>query len=144
MTNNNNLSCFMVLPPYQCKGYGKFLISLSYHLSRLVGRVCGPETPLSDMGKICYKSYWTDVLLGALLEHKGNLSIKELSDITLIREADIIFTLQELNLVKYCKGQYILSTVNPKLIEQHFKAKEDKLKLSKRPIIRFKSELVQH
>ena len=31
--NGNNLACIMVLPPYQRRGYGKFLISLSYFLS---------------------------------------------------------------------------------------------------------------
>ncbi len=143
MTGDNNLSCFMVLPPYQCKGYGKLLISLSYHLSKNVEKICGPEKPLSDMGKICYKSYWTDVLLAALLEYKGNLSIKELSDITMIRESDIVYTLQELNLVKYCKGQHILSTVSPKVIEQHFKAKEERAKQGKRVVMRFKPELVK-
>lgn len=143
MTENNNLSCFMILPPYQCKGYGKLLIALSYHLSKKVDRICGPEKPLSDMGKICYKSYWTDILLKELRINKGNLSIKELSDLTMIREADIIFTLQGLNLVKYCKGQYIMSTINPKVIDQHFKEKEEKQKSSKRRVVKFNPELVK-
>ena len=107
MTEENNLSCFMVLPPYQCKGYGKLFISLSYYLSKKVERICGPERPLSDMGKICYKSYWTDILLQELKRNRGSLSIKELSDLTMIRECDIIFTLQELNLIKYGKDQNI-------------------------------------
>ena len=31
----NNLSCIMVLPPYQRSGYGKFLIDFSYNLSKI-------------------------------------------------------------------------------------------------------------
>jgi GNAT superfamily N-acetyltransferase len=66
MSNDYNLACIMVLPPYQRRGYGKFLISLSYYLSTKENRVCTPERPLSDMGKVSYKSYWTDTLLEAL------------------------------------------------------------------------------
>jgi hypothetical protein len=49
------------MPPYQRRGFGKFLISLSYELSK--GRKCTPEKPLSDMGKVGYKSYWADTIL---------------------------------------------------------------------------------
>jgi histone acetyltransferase MYST1 len=61
MTNDFNLACIMVMPPYQRRGFGKFLISLSYELSK--GRKCTPEKPLSDMGKVGYKSYWSDTIL---------------------------------------------------------------------------------
>ena len=104
MSNDYNLACIMVLPPYQRRGYGKFLISLSYHLSMKRGRICTPERPLSDMGKVGYKSYWTDTLLEALIINKGNISIKELSESTFIKADDIIQTLSSLNLVRYWKG----------------------------------------
>lgn len=95
-----NLACIMVLPPYQRKGYGQFLISMSYYLSKKENRICTPETPLSDLGRISYKSYWTNTILEALLKFRGNLSIKELSEETAIKTEDIIFTLNELSLVK--------------------------------------------
>lgn len=99
MISEFNLSCIMVLPPYQRKGYGQFLISLSYYFSKSEKRICTPEVPLSDLGKISYKSYWTIVILETLLKFKGNLSIKELSDETGIKNDDIIYTLNELSLV---------------------------------------------
>lgn len=36
-----NLACILALPAYQRKGYGKFLISFSYELSKLEGKVRG-------------------------------------------------------------------------------------------------------
>ena len=48
MSEGHNLACIMVLPPFQRKGYGKFLISLSYFLSgKVENRICTPERPLS-------------------------------------------------------------------------------------------------
>lgn len=34
-----NLACILMLPCYQRKGYGKFLISFSYELSKIEGKV---------------------------------------------------------------------------------------------------------
>lgn len=115
----------MVLPPYQRKGYGQFLINLSYFFSRNEKRICTPEVPLSDLGKISYKSYWTLAILETLLKHKGNLSIKELSDFTGIRNEDIIFTLNELSMIKYWKGQQVIQFINTKQIEEFLNKKKN-------------------
>eukprot|EP01137_Pigoraptor_chileana_P002363 Opistho-2@41105 len=114
----NNVACIMTLPPHQRKGYGKFLIAFSYELSKIEGVVGSPEKPLSDLGKLSYRSYWTWVLLEILREKRGPLSIREISHLTSITTEDIVETLQSLNLVRYWKGQHVIC-VTPKLIEEH-------------------------
>jgi histone acetyltransferase MYST1 len=99
-----NLACILTLPPYQRKGYGKFLISfckysdlfkwdcfeysnkaediieyfpaLAYELSKKEVKVGTPERPLSDLGLLSYRGYWTRVLLDIIKKHRGNLSIR--------------------------------------------------------------------
>jgi len=115
-----NFACILTLPPYQRKGYGKLLISFGYELSKKESKVGSPEKPLSDLGLLSFRSYWTNVLLEILRKHRGNLSIKEISNMTSIKTEDIISTLQSLNLIKYWKGQHIIS-VTPKIIEEHLK-----------------------
>jgi len=123
--DGNNVACILTLPPYQRKGYGKLLIAFSYELSKLEQVTGSPEKPLSDLGKLSYRSYWSWVLLEILRDFRGTLSIKDLSGMTSITQGDIISTLQSLNLVKYWKGQHVIC-VTPKLIEEHLKSSEYK------------------
>ncbi|KAK4352685.1 hypothetical protein RND71_028203 [Anisodus tanguticus] len=116
-----NLACILTLPPYQRKGYGKFLIAFSYELSKKEGKVGTPEIPLSDLGMLSYRGYWTRVLLDILKKHKGNISIKELSDMTAIKAEDILSTLQGLELIQYRKGQHVICA-DPKVLDRHLKA----------------------
>ncbi|RHY66094.1 hypothetical protein DYB30_003067, partial [Aphanomyces astaci] len=64
--------------------------------------VGSPEKPLSDLGLVSYRSYWTKVLLGILKEpqHK-ELSVMDLTKLTSIKNEDIVTTLQNLNIIKY-------------------------------------------
>jgi len=66
------------MPPFQKKGYGKLLIAFSYELSKLEGLVASPEKPLSDFGKLSYRSYWSWMLLEILKNARGSVSIKNL------------------------------------------------------------------
>jgi histone acetyltransferase MYST1 len=143
-----NLACILTLPPYQRKGYGKFLIAfceflffiqlflfvltslykaytlycvIAYELSKKEGKVGTPERPLSDLGLVSYRGYWTRILLDILKKHKGNISIKELSDMTAIKAEDILSTLQSLELIQYRKGQHVICA-DPKVLDRHLKA----------------------
>ena len=78
--DGNNVACILTLPPYQRKGYGKLLIAFSYELSKMEQVVGSPEKPLSDLGKLSYRSYWSWVLLEILKDFRGTLSIKVSQD----------------------------------------------------------------
>ena len=116
-----NLSCIQTLPPYQRRGYGSLLISMSYELSRREGKVGTPERPLSDLGLVSYRSYWCRVVLAELRRHKASLSLKDLSAATGFREADVASALTSLNLLKYWKGQHIVSAT-PKIVDDHLRS----------------------
>lgn len=79
-----------------------------------------PERPLSDLGLVSYRGYWTRVILPLLKEHEGTISIKDLSELTGIKTDDILTTLNYLNLIQYQKGQHVLCAA-PKLIDQKLK-----------------------
>ncbi|KAF6208070.1 hypothetical protein GE061_016520 [Apolygus lucorum] len=123
--DNNNVACILTLPPFQRQGYGKLLIAFSYELSKLEKQVGSPEKPLSDLGKLSYRSYWSWILLDILRDFRGSLSIKDLSEMTSISQTDIISTLQSMNMVKYWKGQHVIC-VTPKLVEEHIRSNQFK------------------
>ena len=93
-TEGYNLACILTFPQYQKSGFGKFLISLSYELTKREQTTGSPEKPLSDLGKVSYRSYWTHILMNLLANHntKNDLTIGEMSDLTGIRAEDIVRT----------------------------------------------------
>lgn len=115
---NYNLACILTFPPYQRKGYGKFLISVSYELSKREGTTGSPEKPLSDLGKISYRSYWAFVIMSYLHGNLPRVSIQQIALATGIKTEDIISTMHSLNIIKYWKGQHAI-TVTEALIESH-------------------------
>lgn len=123
---NYNVSCILTLPPYQRQGYGRMLIDFSYLLSKTEQKVGSPETPLSDLGLISYRSYWKNILLEYLSKFEGNsISIKDISQETAITTQDIVSTLQALGLLKYWKGKHIV-------LKDHEVITEFKSKMKKR------------
>lgn len=131
-----NVACILTLPPYQRKGYGKLLIEFSYELSKIEGKVGSPEKPLSDLGLLSYRSYWSETLLEILIKspvdengEQPQITVSEISEQTSIKKEDIISTLQYLNLINYYKGQYII-TINHDALQMYNNAiKKRKLRI---------------
>ncbi|XP_077978373.1 histone acetyltransferase KAT5-like [Glandiceps talaboti] len=123
-TEDYNVACILTLPPYQRKGYGKLLIEFSYMLSKFEGKTGSPEKPLSDLGLLSYRSYWSQAICEILMDLKEEngerpqITINEISEMTSIRKEDVISTLQHLNLINYYKGQYIVTLCHD-AIESH-------------------------
>ncbi|KAK1154463.1 hypothetical protein AOXY_G28820 [Acipenser oxyrinchus oxyrinchus] len=114
-----NVSCIMILPQYQRKGYGRFLIDFSYLLSKREGRAGSPEKPLSDLGRLSYMAYWKSVLLECLHRcHDKQLTIKKLSKLTGICPQDITATLQQLGMLEPRGGRLVLLR-REKMILEH-------------------------
>ena len=107
----NNLSCILVMPYCQRKGYGKFLIEFSYELSIKEGRTGTPERPLSDLGFRSYISWWAARILTLLLENSAHqLSIAEISEQTAIDVNDVLYVLENFKVLRKINNQQILFT----------------------------------
>jgi len=115
-----NLACILTLPPYQRRGYGRFLIGFSYELSKLEAKTGTPERPLSDLGQVSFRSYWTKKILEVIRQKKGMVTIEEISKETCIKAEDVVYVLNGLNILKYWRGQHMVHAM-PKLIEEHLR-----------------------
>jgi histone acetyltransferase MYST1 len=100
-----NLACILTFPCVQRRGYGRFLIEFSYELSKKEDKYGSPEKPLSDLGALGYKSYWSAVLVRLLRDKIAQMggidyiSIADLACLTSFQPEDIIATLQYLGLL---------------------------------------------
>jgi GNAT superfamily N-acetyltransferase len=104
MNDINNLSCILVLPFFQKKGYGKFLINFSYELAKKENFVGTPERPLSDFGRQAYLAYWLQRMIDYFRslppDELGELSLQRISKETYIAEADVIKSLEKVKILK--------------------------------------------
>lgn len=112
----NILACIVVLPPYQNKGYGQMLISLSYEIARRSNRVGGPERPLSDLGKRAFKSYWRSTIL-ELFKKRDIQSIDEIVKCTAIARADIVEILEDFDCLTKLRNEWELQ-INPDVLSK--------------------------
>ncbi|KAG8188009.1 hypothetical protein JTE90_009885 [Oedothorax gibbosus] len=130
-----NVSCVMVMPQHQKKGYGRFLIDFSYLLSRKEGRFGTPEKPLSELGRITYTSYWESVVLEHLnrVDRTKKITIKSICKGTGMTFADVVATLTSLNLVTRNElGKYIV-TIDENVLKS-FMLKLNKKKQQRIPL----------
>lgn len=100
--SKNNLSCIMCLPQHQRKGYGQFLINMSYALSCRQGRRGTPERPLSDLGRATYIKYWGQVAVSVLLSTTEDvISLEEIAAATSVEVVDLIMALETIGILQY-------------------------------------------
>uniref|UniRef100_A0AAF5PIZ0 histone acetyltransferase n=1 Tax=Wuchereria bancrofti TaxID=6293 RepID=A0AAF5PIZ0_WUCBA len=125
-----NLSCIMTLPSYQRQGFGRFLIDFSFLLSRKEGMTGTPERPLSDLGRLSYKSYWRSAICEYLYKTVApdkikRLTLRGIARGTGISVYDVMETLQSLNILQRINSQMII-TLNITMLKNHWtKAKND-------------------
>ena len=96
--SQNNVSCILVMPIHQRKGYATFLIDFSYLLTRIEDKEGSPEKPLSDMGLTAYRSYWDLTISRHLLNLGLNepFSTRTLMGRTGMTADDVIHSLERL------------------------------------------------
>ncbi|XP_051506777.1 histone acetyltransferase KAT6B-like isoform X3 [Myxocyprinus asiaticus] len=124
-----NVSCIMIMPQYQRQGFGRFLIDFSYLLSRLEGQAGSPEKPLSDLGRLSYLAYWKSVILEYLHNHPDkSASIRRLSRATGMCPHDIATTLQQLNMIDFQDGRFVIIRRH-QLIQEHMERLREKPRL---------------
>ncbi|CAI2733810.1 unnamed protein product [Schistosoma spindalis] len=110
----NNLSCILILPPYQCRGFGRMLIEMSYILSRLEQRIGTPERPLSDLGIIIYRRYWRFEILKYLSSFTAkSINIRTMSQELGIAVPDIVSTLLDMKMLVCYRTQYYIINNKP-------------------------------
>jgi histone acetyltransferase HTATIP len=139
-----NVACILTLPQYQRKGYGKLLIAFSYELSKREGKLGSPEKPLSDLGLLGYRAYWAETVTDVLLDHEknskdgkgsGEISVEEIGALSAMTTNDVLHTLQNLNMLRYSKGQHVIVLTEAVLeTKEKAKAKEKAKGLTKRRI----------
>merc|ERR1712093_40117 len=131
-----NLACILTLPQFQRKGYGRLLIQFSYELSSIEGKLGSPEKPLSDLGLLSYRQYWTENLVEALIEANetdSKVSIDMLANNLSMTSQDVESTLQALQMQVYHKGEHKI-ILPMHLIKKHEAMKEKQKTKPKRVI----------
>ena len=128
-----NVACIMTLPQYQRKGYGRLLIAFSYELSRREGKLGSPEKPLSDLGLLGYRAYWQETIVAILMEeNRSEISVEELGAATAMTTADVLHTLQNLNMLRYSKGNHVVVLTDAIVAQYEKTLQKEKVKGKRR------------
>ncbi|PWN30145.1 hypothetical protein BDZ90DRAFT_247738 [Jaminaea rosea] len=100
-----NLSCIMTLPIRQRRGWGNFIIDVSYLLSKKEGNLGSPEKPLSDLGLLSYRNYWTLAVFGYLREAPDEVTIEDICKATAMTADDVHYVLREQDMIVEYDGE---------------------------------------
>lgn len=90
-----NVSCIMTLPVQQRRGWGYYLIAISYLLSLRENKLGTPERPLSDLGFLTYRSYWALAIVRVLLYMGRDISLEDICAHTGIKMHDVLYTMRD-------------------------------------------------
>ncbi|KAA1467313.1 hypothetical protein DENSPDRAFT_792496, partial [Dentipellis sp. KUC8613] len=94
-----NVSCIMTLPVRQRQGWGNLLIDFSYLLSKKEQRPGSPEKPLSGLGALGYRNYWTLAVMRYLQTARNHPRLEDISRATCMTLEDVYNTLSELDMI---------------------------------------------
>ncbi|KAK0714802.1 histone acetyltransferase-like protein [Lasiosphaeris hirsuta] len=139
-TDGYNVACILTLPQYQRKGYGRLLIQFSYELSKIEGKLGSPEKPLSDLGLLSYRQYWSENIIEVLLqssEREEKCTIEGIASALSMTTQDVEHTLQALKMQVYHKGEHKI-VVPEKLIKQREKSKLKQKRIIEPDLIQWK------
>lgn len=131
-----NVACILTLPQYQRQGYGRLLIQFSYELSKIENKLGSPEKPLSDLGLLSYRQFWSENILDVLIEANASeerCSIDQLANRLAMTIADVEGTLRNLEILAYHKGEHKL--IVPSKLEERHNAALEKQKIKKKRTI---------
>ncbi|KAJ6630976.1 hypothetical protein B0H10DRAFT_2159873 [Mycena sp. CBHHK59/15] len=94
-----NVSCIMTLPVRQRQGWGNLLIDFSYLLSKKERRLGSPEKPLSSLGALGYKNYWTLALMRYLATAPNHPRLEDICLATSMTMEDVHTTLTQQEMI---------------------------------------------
>lgn len=148
-----NVACILTLPQHQRKGYGRLLIEFSYELTRREGTTGSPEKPLSDLGLLSYRSYWSETIVSVLMsdapylwndgeearrditdDTRYTISIDQISKATGITPEDILHTLQAMEAIRYRRGQHIIVLSDKHINDFEKNRKKNRLKVDSKAL----------
>uniref|UniRef100_A0A5S6QA66 Histone acetyltransferase n=1 Tax=Trichuris muris TaxID=70415 RepID=A0A5S6QA66_TRIMR len=69
-----SVSCILVHPKFMHQDYGRLLINISYHLSKLLKFHITLERPFCYDGVSAYRSYWADMICADMERSNGESS----------------------------------------------------------------------
>ncbi|KAH0547696.1 Histone acetyltransferase [Glutinoglossum americanum] len=123
-----NVACILTLPQYQRMGFGRLLIAFSYELSKRENKLGSPEKPLSDLGLMSYRAYWQETIVDILMDGRTDVNIEEIGALSAMTTNDVLHTLQNLNMVRYSKGQYVIVLTDAIVAQKEKQLEKEKTK----------------